>query len=1168
MFPGPVSLRHLNYFFMSFKSFLLTFLVVLAGSPVAMAQENLALGGSATATSGGNSANAAIDGNAGTRFESAHGIDAVEWILDMGRAKAFNTIQICWEGAYSKSFTLAVSNDGVDYATIYTETDKTLAGFPVDVAYNVGDQNARYIKFTNIARGTQYGVSFWEFRVFNIEQQLKSLTLSADKDAVRKGDAVNLSVAGKDQVGADIDVSGITYEITPPDAGTLNGNVFTPAKAGNISIVAKKDELKSNSVDIYSYAGTKIDIASICRYRVQPLNDLTLMAGKENAFDEDMGSQWALINYETGDWRDYTVGFTVDFTALYDVSALSLTFEGACPADYQVIAIDNDGNETEIFSKTGQPGMATVTQFIPAFCPSTRYIKFISTKAATQYGIKFFDFSVYGDNRREVADTKAPVFTLEMDESSVTYEGVTITLSGYDDKSDVISYEITYTAASGEVKTDIVKGEINNTITYEVYDLRPDTEQTVTVVARDMDGNASEPQVVNFRTKPGISLDFGVEGASLIWANMESNRGLQPYVARAFDGDNNTVTDFNGLAGLQWVGASFDSPKVIARISYVVPEGVAKSEYNLGVFQGANDPSFIDAVPLYMLNELDMDFTPGRWQSVDIPCNQAFKYVRYAGPGSKDDCNVTTCRIAGLRFEAASDEVAARASNDVAYYRPTSLPLVIVNTVGDTFFDESQPNKSERNTLEGSRVIIIDENGEVNVDDAKTQIRGRGNSSWNLFHKKPFRMKFNKSTKVLGSTAKGKKWTMINNQSDKTLIRNNVAFEMGRRLGMEFVPQASMVDLIFNGQYMGTYQLSDQIDVRPGRVDVTEIDREDTAAPTDGGFLVEVDAYAYQEPAGEWMVATAEDAAGKKYDFPLTIKSPDPVTENVADDVVFSNLKSSFEQMMKSVYDFGLGVDTDYRERLDVDSFLRYLIAEEYAGNPDAFWSIYMYKDTGSDMWHVGPMWDLDLAFYNDMRLEFTEMMYHPFDADGNFTNVYKGMYAGDMPLNQWWDSPERQYPNGDGAVQRFIRILLEDPANKERLTELWSLAHKYDGLDAQSLTDYIDEQSEKIDLSQQLNFQRWPVLADVIHQNPTPQYATYAEHVDRMKYYVTNKADLINKTYGLNLSVTGIEDVDLPSVDGSPVLYFNIQGQRIANPAPGQLVIRRQGSKAAKIVF
>ena len=1130
-----------------------------------MAQENLALGGRATSTGGGNSANAAIDNDNGTRFESAHGVDAVEWTLDMGSTRGFNTIQILWEGAYSKSFKLAVSDNGTDYITVYTETDKILSGFPFEATYNVGQQNARFIKFTNVARGTQYGVSFWEFRVFNIEQELSGIMLSADKNSVRKGDAVNLSVVGKDQLGGDMVISGVTYEMTPADAGTLNGNVFTPAKSGKVTIAAKKEDFVSNSLEIYSYSDTKIDIASICRNRVLPLTDKTLMGGKENAFDEDMGSQWALVNYETGDMRDYTVGFMVDFTALYDVSALSLTFEGACPADYQVFAIDNNGDETEIFSKTGQEGMKTVTQFIPAFCPSARGIKFISTKAATQYGIKFFDFSVYGDNRRVIPDTTAPTFSVEMDESSVTYEGVTLTLAGYDDMSDVISYEITYTTASGESKTDIIEGEINQPIIYEVYNLRSDTEQIVSVVARDMDGNVSEPKVVTFRTKPGVALDFGIEGASLIWAGMDAHRGLMPYVARAFDGDMTTVTDFNGLEGLQWVGASFDTPRMISRISYVVPEGVAKSEYNLGVFQGANDPSFIDAVPLCMLNELDIDFTPGQWQSVDISVNQAFRYVRYAGPGSKDDCNVTTCRIAGIRFEAAS--VQAQATDNVAYYRPTSLPLVIVNTVGDTFFDESQPNKSERNTLNNSRVIIIDENGKVNVDDAKTEIRGRGNSSWNLFHKKPFRMKFSKSTKVLGSTAKGKKWTMINNQSDKTLIRNNVAFEMGRRLGMEFVPQASMVDLIFNGQYMGTYQLSDQIDVRPGRVDITEIDREDPTAPSDGGFLVEVDAYAYQEAAGEWMVATAEDANGKKYDFPLTIKSPDPVAENYADDAVYANLKSSFEQMMKSVYDFGLGIDTDYRERLDVDSFLRYLIAEEYAGNPDAFWSIYMYKDSGSDKWHVGPMWDLDLAFYNDNRLEFTEMMYHPFDDGGNFTNVYKGMYAGDMPLNQWWDSPERQYPNGDGAIQRFIRILLEDPANKACLTELWSLAHEYDGLDAQSLNDYIHEQAEKIDLSQQLNFQRWPVLADVIHQNPAPQAATYEEHVNNMQDYVAAKANLINRTYGLDLNVSGIDDMSADAAD-VPVRYFNIQGQSIANPAPGQLVIRHQGSRVTKIFF
>lgn len=1060
---------------MSFKSFLLSLLVVVSAVPAAMAQENLALGGTATATSGGNSANAAIDGNVGTRFESVHGIDAVEWILDMGSAKAFNTIQICWEGAYSKSFTLAVSNDGVVYTTVYAETDKTLAGFPVDAAYNVGDQNARYIKFTNIARGTQYGVSFWEFRVFKMENTvLSSILLSADKTWAKVGESVALTAQGKDQIGADISAGDVAYEVIPAEAGTVADGIFTPAKGGEVEIVAKSGAIESNPIKIKAYSGEKINIYSNWQRMVTPLNDQTDTGSMVGAFDDNMGSLWAMHG-DTGideASRTYTVGFIVDFAALYDITAISISFEAASAADYQVIAIDNDGAENVLFTETGHSSKK-YTENILASAKDVRKIKFVSTKASTQYGVKIFDFSVYADSSHDLPDIQEP-----------------------------------------------------------------------------------------------SSLDFGVEGASLIWANMESNRGLKPYVARAFDGDNSTVTDFFGLAGLQWVGASFDTPKVITSISYVVPEGVAKSEYNLGVFQGANDPSFIDAVPLYMLNELDHDFTPGRWQSVAVSCNQAFKYVRYAGPGSKYDCNVTTCRIAGIRFEAASDEALARATNETVYYRPTSLPLVIVNTVGDTFFDESQSNKSERNTLEGSRVIIIDENGEVNVDDAKTQIRGRGNSSWNLFHKKPFRMKFNKSTKVLGSTAKGKKWTMINNQSDKTLLRNNIGFEMGRRLGMEFVPQASMVDLIFNGQYMGTYQLSDQIDVRPGRVDITEIDREDSAAPADGGFLVEVDAYAYQEPAGEWMVATAEDAAGKKNDFPLTIKSPDPLTVNVADDVVFSNLKSSFEQMMKSVYDFGLGMETDYRDRLDVDSFLRYLIAEEYVGNPDAFWSIYMYKDTGSDMWHVGPMWDLDLAFYNDNRLQFTEMMYHPFDSQGNFTNIYKGMYAGDMPLNQWWDSPERQYPNGDGAVQRFIRILLEDPANKARLTELWSLAHKYNGLDANSVNEYIQEQSEKIDLSQQLNFQRWPVLSDVIHQNPSPQYATYAEHVAKMQDYVAAKANLINQTYGLDLSVTGIDDIELPVDTDAPVHYFNIQGQRIANPAPGQLVIRRQDSKVAKIVF
>ncbi len=48
----------------------------------------------------------------------------------------------------------------------------------------------------------------------------------------------------------------------------------------------------------------------------------------------------------------------------------------------------------------------------------------------------------------------------------------------------------------------------------------------------------------------------------------------------------------------------------------------------------------------------------------------------------------------------------------------------------------------------------------------------------------------------------------------------------------------------------------------------------------------------------------------------------------------------------------------------------------------------------------------------------------------------------------------------------------------------------------------------------------------------------------------------------------TSIENVAVADTDtNAPVEYFNLQGVRIANPAAGQLVIRRQGNKAEKLI-
>ena len=109
-------------------------------------------------------------------------------------------------------------------------------------------------------------------------------------------------------------------------------------------------------------------------------------------------------------------------------------------------------------------------------------------------------------------------------------------------------------------------------------------------------------------------------------------------------------------------------------------------------------------------------------------------------------------------------------------------------------------------------------------------IRERGNYSRN-FPKKPYRIKFDSKQHVLDAPAKAKKWTLINNYGDKTLMRNMLAFEISRQLGMPYTPYSKAVDVLLNGEYKGCYQLCDQVEVNKKRVAIDELTPRDNSAP-------------------------------------------------------------------------------------------------------------------------------------------------------------------------------------------------------------------------------------------------------------------------------------------------------------------------------------------------
>ena len=400
----------------------------------------------------------------------------------------------------------------------------------------------------------------------------------------------------------------------------------------------------------------------------------------------------------------------------------------------------------------------------------------------------------------------------------------------------------------------------------------------------------------------------------------------------AFDGDMNTFYA-SYERSYTWVGLDLGSRHVITRVGWSPRnDGLGPGRMVLGVIEGANQPDFMDALPLYLIDTIG---TVGKVDHADVDCSLGFRYVRYIGP------NDARCNISELEFYGHKGE-----GDSTALYRPTNLPCVVIHT------KNNREPYDKVNYIE-SIVTIIGADGSILQDTAG--LRLRGNASIN-FPKKPYRLKFNTKHKVLDSPAKAKNWTLINNYGDKTLMRNIVAFHVSEVCRMPYTPFCRPVDVLVNGEYKGCYQLCDKIEVKKGRVSIDEMTPADLAGNAlSGGYLWEIDGYANQEPSPYYS----------PHGVPVTLHSPD-------NDEIVPAQRSYFENyyrtMENAVYKSSAN-DTTWREYLDYTTFARYFLTNEVCGNPDMLWSCYMYKKRGDQKAYTGPVWDFDIAFDNDYRI-------------------------------------------------------------------------------------------------------------------------------------------------------------------------------------------------------
>ena len=473
-----------------------------------------------------------------------------------------------------------------------------------------------------------------------------------------------------------------------------------------------------------------------------------------------------------------------------------------------------------------------------------------------------------------------------------------------------------------------------------------------------------------------------------------------------------------------WAGLDFGKKHVVTKVGY------SSSIVELAVFEGANEADFSDALPIGMIKELTVS---EGMNYLDVNCSRGFRYVRCKEP------NGARCYIADLEFYGYEAD-----GDDSCFYQITNLPTVVINT-------ENARAVTSKTDYIKSNVYIVSEGGRNLLSALQTEIRGRGNASWD-FPKKPYKIKFQEKHRVLGSPSNDRKWTLINNYGDKTLMRNILAFEVSRRVGMAYTPFCTPVDVVFNGEYQGCYQLCDQVEVGTGRVEAKD------------GYLIEIDAYAYNEDVYFY--------SGKG--MPVTVKYPKD------DEITTSQLnfiKNYFGKLETALWSSNFKDPVSgYRKYLDVDSFLMNFIVGEFSGNTDTYWSVNMYKDGSDGVFYTGPAWDYDLAFENDQRT-------YPINNLSDYIYASAGSVASD-------------------ATRTMVnKIVKQDPAAKARLVELWNRARP----SLATLNSYVDETAALLDESQKLNFKRWPILNQRVHQNNAPK-GSYVGEVNVVKSYITRR--------------------------------------------------------------
>ncbi len=340
----------------------------------------------------------------------------------------------------------------------------------------------------------------------------------------------------------------------------------------------------------------------------------------------------------------------------------------------------------------------------------------------------------------------------------------------------------------------------------------------------------------------------------------------------------------------------------------------------------------------------------------------------------------SACREAGLEPELPENID----PDSVVFLYSEHIPAVFIETESGT----SDQINSDKNIKEPGTIKVLEPDGSFSLEHSLEYIKGRGNTSYTEFDKKPYQIKLTQDAPFLDMEP-GKKWVFVSNSADSSLIRNALSRSLAGHLNLPQSEEGTFVDLYVNKEYVGNYYVVEKIEIQENRLLLSDLQKatehenetEDLSTyetawtdttkakqiPNDpeditGGYLIERDfdnRFLKEVEINEsYFITEAKEC--------FIVRDPEYTSE--AQIAYIDSYVQSVENAILSAEGIDGTTGKSYQDLIDVDSFVRKYLLEEVTANYDGgVASSYFYKDSDTidGRLYAGPVWDYDVSWGN-----------------------------------------------------------------------------------------------------------------------------------------------------------------------------------------------------------